>query len=78
MYAPNMLGLGGPRQLTLLLPGLTKDDFIRPLPYRRGHSRLHEMLKGDGITEIIVLRNKSPQWNEGNRNGAWHPLHSCA
>lgn len=65
MYAPNVLGLSGPRQLTLLLPGLTKDDFIRPLPYRRGQSQLHDIFKGDEVNKIIVLRNKSPQWNEG-------------
>lgn len=70
MYAPNVLGLGGPRQLTLLLPGLTRDDLIRPLSYRRGRSQLHELFKGEGSAKIIVLRNKSPQWNEGKTDGS--------
>jgi tubby-related protein 1 len=65
IYQPNILGLRGPRKLTLLLPGLTSDGRIKPLPYEPGGCQLNEKFKTDEIADILVMRNKFPQWNEG-------------
>ena len=65
MYETNVLGLNGPRKMTLLLPGVTDEGRIRPLTYRQGEWQLKHKYDSAGIADILVLRNKSPQWNEG-------------
>jgi tubby-related protein 1 len=65
MYETNVLGLSGPRKMTLLLPGVTSEGQICTLPYRQGACQLKEKFMSDVIADILVLRNKSPQWNEG-------------
>lgn len=68
LYEPNLFGIKGPRKLTLLLPGLTKECTIKKLPYTHGRNQLHEMFKTDEIINILVLRNKLPVWNEENQS----------
>jgi hypothetical protein len=65
LYQPNIFGLCGPRKMTLLLPGLTAEGRIKPLTYKSGSCQLHEKFKTDEIAEILVMRNKTPQWNDG-------------
>lgn len=65
MYEPNVMGIRGPRRMCILLPGVTKDDCIKELPYQGGHCRLHEKAQSEDTKGIIVIRNKYPTWSEG-------------
>ncbi|KAI8341649.1 tubby C-terminal-like domain-containing protein [Chlamydoabsidia padenii] len=64
LYDPNILGFKGPRKMTILMHTLTRDGKrpeFRPesesetllAKYRDGHAK-----------DLLVLHNKSPQWNE--------------
>lgn len=64
IYDPNILGFKGPRKMTVLLPGLTSsNDRIRVQP-KSEKETLRERVKEHGNGEVLVLHNKSPQWNE--------------
>ena len=61
-----MLGLKGPRKMTLLLPGLDEQRRPRRVPYRnQAASRLQTDFQQSRKAGMLVLVNKEPQWNEG-------------
>ncbi|KAJ3349875.1 hypothetical protein HDU83_000251, partial [Entophlyctis luteolus] len=68
LYEPNILGVKGPRKMTVILPGM------EPMPGRPYHRRkqirpqneketlLHRSRRGHD-KDIHVMHNKTPQWN---------------
>ncbi|GBC08982.1 hypothetical protein RclHR1_08520008 [Rhizophagus clarus] len=64
VYDPNILGFKGPRKMTVLLIGMTKSG-ERPefRPETDAQTLIGKFKNGDH-RDILVLHNKSPQWNE--------------
>jgi hypothetical protein len=62
---PNILGFKGPRKMTILMHTLTRDG-RRPefRPTKESEMLLSKYREG-GARDLLVLHNKSPQWNEG-------------
>ncbi|CAG8432788.1 521_t:CDS:10 [Diversispora eburnea] len=64
VYDPNILGFKGPRKMTVLLTGMTRSG-QRPdfRPIKESQTLIGKFRNGDH-RDILVLHNKSPQWNE--------------
>ncbi|KAI7854729.1 tubby C-terminal-like domain-containing protein [Circinella umbellata] len=64
LYDPNILGFKGPRKMTILMHTLTRDG-KRPefRPTSESETLLSKYREG-GSRDLLVLHNKSPQWNE--------------
>ncbi|KAI9491595.1 tubby C-terminal-like domain-containing protein [Zychaea mexicana] len=64
LYDPNILGFKGPRKMTILMHTLTRDG-KRPefRPASESETLLSKYREG-GSRDLLVLHNKSPQWNE--------------
>ncbi|CAG8515838.1 2967_t:CDS:2 [Funneliformis caledonium] len=64
VYDPNILGFKGPRKMTVLLIGMTKHG-ARPVfrPETDAETLIGKFKNGEH-RDILVLHNKSPQWNE--------------
>ncbi|CAG8454518.1 10540_t:CDS:2 [Acaulospora morrowiae] len=64
VYDPNILGFKGPRKMTVLLIGMTRSG-QRPefRPTKDSQTLIGRFRNGDH-RDILVLHNKSPQWNE--------------
>ncbi|KAG1138492.1 hypothetical protein G6F37_010412 [Rhizopus arrhizus] len=64
LYDPNILGFKGPRKMTILMHTLTRDG-RRPefRPTKESEMLLSKYREG-GARDLLVLHNKSPQWNE--------------
>ncbi|CAI2176274.1 8795_t:CDS:10 [Funneliformis geosporum] len=64
VYDPNILGFKGPRKMTVLLIGMTKQG-ARPVfrPETDADTLIGKFKNGEH-RDILVLHNKSPQWNE--------------
>ncbi|ORX61409.1 Tub-domain-containing protein [Hesseltinella vesiculosa] len=64
LYDPNILGFKGPRKMTILTHTLTRDG---RRPEFRPESEFETLLakyKENRMDNMLVLHNKSPQWNE--------------
>ncbi|KAI8373623.1 Tub protein [Choanephora cucurbitarum] len=64
LYDPNILGFKGPRKMTILMHTLTRDGKrpeYRPL---KDSDMLLSKYRDGGARDLLVLHNKSPQWNE--------------
>ena len=60
-----MLGLKGPRKMTILMNTMTADgDMVEKRPTQIKDTLIGRMTDGD-MSDLLVLRNKSPQWNDG-------------
>ncbi|RHZ50020.1 hypothetical protein Glove_508g78 [Diversispora epigaea] len=68
VYDPNILGFKGPRKMTVLLTGMTKSG-QRPefRPAKESQTLIGKFRNGDH-RDILVLHNKSPQWNEDTQS----------
>ncbi|CAG8786003.1 26934_t:CDS:2, partial [Racocetra persica] len=64
VYDPNILGFKGPRKMTVLLLGMTRNG-ERPefRPTTESQTLIGKFRSGDH-RDILILHNKSPQWNE--------------
>ncbi|KAJ3256026.1 hypothetical protein HDU77_003440 [Chytriomyces hyalinus] len=63
LYEPNILGVKGPRKMTVILPAMSKDG--QRVPLRPQNERETLLLRGrqDIDNTIHVMHNKTPQWN---------------
>ncbi|KAF9967219.1 hypothetical protein BGZ70_010373 [Mortierella alpina] len=65
IYNPNVLGLKGPRKMTILMNTMTSEGhMVEHRPTQAKDTLIGRMTSGD-TTDLLVLRNKSPQWNDG-------------
>ncbi|KAG0255990.1 hypothetical protein BG011_004826 [Mortierella polycephala] len=63
IYNPNVLGLKGPRKMTILMNTMgTNGQMVESRPTQAKDTLIGRMT-GD-MTDLLVLRNKSPQWND--------------
>ncbi|KAG0302025.1 Tubby- protein 1 [Linnemannia gamsii] len=64
IYNPNVLGLKGPRKMTILMNTMTAEgDMVERRPTQVKDTLIGRMTDRD-MTDLLVLRNKSPQWND--------------
>ncbi|KAG0044113.1 Tubby- protein 1 [Gryganskiella cystojenkinii] len=64
IYNPNVLGLKGPRKMTILMNTMTTEgDMAERRPTHVKDTLIGRMTDGD-MSDLLVLRNKSPQWND--------------
>ncbi|KAF9977107.1 Tubby- protein 3 [Actinomortierella ambigua] len=64
IYNPNVLGLKGPRKMTILMNMMTPEgSMIECRPTDVKDSLTSRYSSGDR-SDLLVLKNKSPQWNE--------------
>lgn len=65
IYDTNILGFKGPRNMTVILPGMTEDDQRVKIssvdPRQQG---LLDCWKTKNMDNIVELHNKTPVWNE--------------
>jgi hypothetical protein len=63
-YDPNMLGFKGPRKMTILMPSMTREgQRVSWCPTTEAET-LSGRHKSGNTSDMLVLHNKSPQWNE--------------
>ncbi|KAG0000108.1 hypothetical protein BGZ80_002674 [Entomortierella chlamydospora] len=64
IYNPNVLGLKGPRKMTILMNTMTEEgEMVEKRPTHVKDTLIGRMTEGD-MSDLLVLRNKSPQWND--------------
>ncbi|KAI8985191.1 tubby C-terminal-like domain-containing protein [Pilobolus umbonatus] len=64
LYDPNILGFKGPRKMTILMHTLTRDGKRPEYRPTKESEMLLSKYKEGGARDLLVLHNKSPQWNE--------------
>jgi tubby-related protein 1 len=62
---PNILGFKGPRKMTILMHTLTRDGKRSEYRPVKESEMLLSKYRDGGARDLLVLHNKSPQWNEG-------------
>ncbi|KAL7833151.1 hypothetical protein SRHO_G00301690 [Serrasalmus rhombeus] len=64
IYETNVLGMKGPRRMTVIIPGMNKDGDRVPLRPRSENDGLLIRHQNRNMENLIELRNKTPVWNE--------------
>ncbi|RUS21594.1 tubby C-terminal-like domain-containing protein [Jimgerdemannia flammicorona] len=64
VYDPNILGFKGPRKMTVVLHSMTRAGDRPEFRPSMESETLMSKFKGGDTRDLLVLHNKSPQWNE--------------
>ncbi|XP_066522329.1 tubby-related protein 1-like [Hoplias malabaricus] len=64
IYETNVLGMKGPRRMTVIIPGMNKDGERIPLRPRSDNDGILVRNQNRNMENLIELRNKTPVWNE--------------
>ncbi|KAJ3050422.1 hypothetical protein HK097_008618 [Rhizophlyctis rosea] len=64
IYEPNIMGFKGPRKMTILLPGMTRQGTRTDIEPLEQKDTLLERYRNQNDREILTVYNKAPQWNE--------------
>ncbi|KAM9482255.1 tubby-related protein 1 [Clarias gariepinus] len=64
IYETNVLGMKGPRRMTVIIPGMDKDGERVPIRPRSDNDGLLTRHQNRNMDNLIELRNKTPVWNE--------------
>ncbi|XP_013864959.1 tubby-related protein 1 isoform X1 [Austrofundulus limnaeus] len=64
IYETNVLGMKGPRRMTVIIPGMSKDNDRVPLRPRNECDGLLVRYQNRRTENLIELHNKTPVWNE--------------
>ncbi|XP_053307487.1 tubby protein homolog [Spea bombifrons] len=67
-YAPNVLGIRGPRKMTVVIPGMNMDNERVSIRPRNEHETLLARYQNENLENITVLQNKAPSWNEETKS----------
>lgn len=68
IYETNVLGIKGPRRMTVVIPGMNKDNERIPLRPRNDYDSLLIRHQNRRMDNLIELRNKAPVWNEESQS----------
>uniref|UniRef100_A0A915CNZ3 Tubby C-terminal domain-containing protein n=1 Tax=Ditylenchus dipsaci TaxID=166011 RepID=A0A915CNZ3_9BILA len=73
IYETNVLGLKGPRKMTIIIPGIYSDEkhnYVRPIIVRPISEKdsILERHRTHRLDEMVVLNNKQPVWNEDTQS----------
>ncbi|XP_076870009.1 TUB like protein 1b isoform X2 [Brachyhypopomus gauderio] len=64
IYETNVLGMKGPRRMTVIIPGMSKEGERVPIRPRSDSDGLLTRHQSRNLENLIELRNKTPTWNE--------------
>ncbi|XP_055623878.1 protein king tubby 2 isoform X2 [Toxorhynchites rutilus septentrionalis] len=64
IYDTNILGFKGPRNMTVLLPGMTEDDQRVKICSADNQQGLLDSWKSKNTDNVVELHNKTPIWND--------------
>nr|XP_019952169.1 PREDICTED: tubby-related protein 1-like [Paralichthys olivaceus] len=64
IYETNVLGMKGPRRMSVIIPGMNKDNERVPLRPRNEFDGLLIRHQNRRMENLIELHNKTPVWNE--------------
>uniref|UniRef100_H3C6Y0 TUB like protein 1b n=1 Tax=Tetraodon nigroviridis TaxID=99883 RepID=H3C6Y0_TETNG len=64
IYETNVLGMKGPRRMTVIIPGMNKDSERVPLRPRNECDGLLIRYQNRRMENLIELHNKTPVWND--------------
>ncbi|XP_049590366.1 tubby-related protein 1 isoform X3 [Syngnathus scovelli] len=64
IYETNVLGMKGPRRMSVIIPGMDKDNERVPLRPRNDYDGLLIRHQNRRMENLIQLHNKTPVWNE--------------
>ncbi|XP_061167693.1 tubby protein homolog [Saccostrea echinata] len=64
-YGTNVLGLKGPRKMTIIIPGMNLDHERVDIQPRSDNEGLIDRYKRKNMENILDLHNKTPVWNDG-------------
>ncbi|XP_052889285.1 protein king tubby [Anopheles moucheti] len=64
IYDTNILGFKGPRNMTVLLPGMTEDDQRVQICSVDSQQGLLDCWKSKNMDNVVELHNKTPIWND--------------
>uniref|UniRef100_A0A8C9R2E0 TUB like protein 1b n=1 Tax=Scleropages formosus TaxID=113540 RepID=A0A8C9R2E0_SCLFO len=64
IYETNVLGMKGPRRMTVIIPGMNKDCERVPIQPRNDNDGLLIRYQNRKMENLIELHNKTPVWNE--------------
>ncbi|XP_058461243.1 protein king tubby 1 isoform X3 [Malaya genurostris] len=64
IYDTNILGFKGPRNMTVLLPGMTEDDQRVKISSADNNHGLLDSWKSKNMDNVVELHNKTPIWND--------------
>ncbi|XP_029548510.1 tubby-related protein 1-like [Salmo trutta] len=64
IYETNVLGIKGPRRLTVIIPGMGKDSERVPIRPRSDNNGLLMKFQNRKMDNLIELHNKTPTWND--------------
>lgn len=62
-YETNVLGLRGPRKMTVIIPGIDAQNRRISIQPQNKQESLLSRLQNGAIQELILLRNKAPKWS---------------
>nr|XP_023655514.1 tubby-related protein 1-like isoform X1 [Paramormyrops kingsleyae]XP_023655515.1 tubby-related protein 1-like isoform X1 [Paramormyrops kingsleyae]XP_023655516.1 tubby-related protein 1-like isoform X1 [Paramormyrops kingsleyae]XP_023655517.1 tubby-related protein 1-like isoform X1 [Paramormyrops kingsleyae] len=64
IYETNVLGMKGPRRMTVIIPGMDKDNERVPIRPRSENDGLLTRYQNRNLENMIELHNKTPVWND--------------
>ncbi|XP_077582110.1 uncharacterized protein LOC144202893 isoform X2 [Stigmatopora nigra] len=64
IYETNVLGMKGPRRMSVIIPGMDKNNERVPLRPRSDYDGLLTRYQNRRLDNLIDLHNKTPVWNE--------------
>ncbi|XP_051931110.1 tubby-related protein 1-like isoform X2 [Hippocampus zosterae] len=64
IYETNVLGMKGPRRMSVIIPGMDRDNERVPLRPRNDYDGLLIRHQNRRMENLIELHNKTPVWNE--------------
>ncbi|KAL1918023.1 uncharacterized protein VTP21DRAFT_3289 [Calcarisporiella thermophila] len=67
-YDPNLLGFNGPRKMTVILGTMTRDGKRPECRPTKESSTMLARYRRNETSNLLVLHNKSPQWNEDTQS----------
>ncbi|XP_071388730.1 tubby-related protein 1-like [Centroberyx affinis] len=70
IYETNVLGLKGPRRMTVVIPGMDEDSKRVPIRARNDNDGLLMRYQNRQMENLIELHNKPPVWNDGTASYA--------
>ncbi|XP_009082462.1 PREDICTED: tubby-related protein 3 [Acanthisitta chloris] len=67
-YETNVLGLKGPRKMSVIIPGMNMNHKRIPVCPRNEHEGLLSKWQNKNLENLIELHNKAPVWNDDTQS----------
>ncbi|NXP49650.1 TULP3 protein, partial [Heliornis fulica] len=67
-YETNVLGIKGPRKMSVIIPGMNMNHKRIPIRPRNEHESLLSKWQTKNVENLIELHNKAPVWNDDTQS----------